>query len=278
MKIAVLPNMKKDTGLEATKRFAEAVGGRAQLLMESPAAADVPGARLSGDVYAEADIAVVLGGDGSILQAAASCALRGIPILGINLGRIGFMSEAEAANVEAAADRLICGSYKTESRMMMNVEIVRSGVHMDCGLALNDAVISKDAEAKLISMALYSDSERVSEYVADGLVIATPTGSTGYNLSAGGPVVNPTMNLFTAAAICPHMLSARPMVMPAEQEIRVRLDARLPVNEAVVFVDGDVRGCITVGDEVIITRSEYKTELIKFGNSSFYDILVNKLS
>ena len=277
MKIAIIPNISKASYISVVDLLVKAVDGRALLIAEEAVAHELSGVVPSTNLYDEADIAIVIGGDGSILMAAIKCAKYNIPILGINLGRIGFMSEVETADIKGAVDRLIDGNYTSEKRMMMDINLVKKngeGIHK---IALNDAVITKSAEAKLISLDLFSNGDKVSEYVADGLIIATPTGSTGYNISAGGPVIDPVMELFSATSICPHMLNARPMIMPTEN-VSIRLNDKLEENSALLTVDGEVCGTVDKGDVVNITKSELFTTLIKMGSMSFYDVLMNKLS
>lgn len=279
MNIAVIPNISKDVGLVTTKRFINSVGKRAAIVMDKMYNTGQFDAQFrSGDILSGCDIAVVLGGDGTILSVAAECAKKSIPILGINLGRIGFMSEIEKDDIEEAAARLLSGDYKTDSRMMLKTDIVRDGELQGTFHALNDVVISKANDVKLISTAVYCEDEKINEYVCDGLIISTPTGSTGYNLSAGGPVINPNMRLLAATPICAHMLTAKPMIIPSQPPIKIRLSGRTLGNSAEVVSDGDVVGHIKDGDEIIVSRSEYETKLIRMGSCSFYDVLINKLT
>ncbi len=279
MNIAVIPNIHKDMGLVTTKRVIRAIGKNANVLMDSMYNTGQFEARFSaGNVLESADAVIVLGGDGTILQVASECAKSEIPILGINLGRIGFMSEVEEEEVENAVGRLLAGDYEIEKRMMIQTEIRRDGQIQGTFHSLNDVVVSKTADVKLISTEVYSGNEKINEYISDGLIISTPTGSTGYNLSAGGPVINPNMKLLAATPICAHMLMARPMIIPDIPAITVRMGDKVSVNEAIVTADGDNIGYIKTGDEIIISRSTYETRLIKLGTSSFYDILIKKLS
>ncbi len=274
-RIAVIPNINKDIGLECTKRIIEFLKDKADICMHTAYKAARLDVRYTDDIYDGTDVFVVIGGDGTILRAAGMCARKNIPILGINLGRIGFMSEVEVDDIENALDRLLRDDYVVEERMMMEVRI--SGSTQGTFYALNDVVVSKSVDAKLIYMKLYADDEQMNAYVADGVILATPTGSTGYSLSAGGPVVDPLMNLFVATPICAHMLSARPAIMSADKKITLRLDD-LPSNEALVSVDGCQQAHIKSTDEVVITKSCYVTRLIRMGNISFYDTLIKKLS
>ena len=221
---------------------------------------------------------IILGGDGTILQEAAACAKYGIPVMGINLGKVGFLTEIECDNIENALDKLLAEEYTIEKRMLIKLEIRREGKTVCVQNALNDVVVSKPSGAKLIDMELYAGDELVNRYIADGLIIATPTGSTGYSISAGGPVVDPSMTLYIATPICPHMLSARSAVLSADKPIIIRLDSAYPDNEAVVTADGDVQGYISSADEVAVLKSKYEFQLIRTGRQSFYNTLISKLS
>lgn len=274
-RIAVIPNINKDIGLECTKKIVKILSGKAEVYMQTAYKAAKLDVIYTDDIYTDTDVFVVIGGDGTILRAAGMCAIKNIPILGINMGRIGFMSEVETKDIECAMDRLLNDDYVVEERMMMEVRI--EGSTQGTFYALNDVVVSKSVDAKLIYMKLYADDEQMNAYVADGVIVATPTGSTGYSLSAGGPVVDPIMNLFAATPICPHMLSARPAILSADKKITLRLDS-LPNNEALVSIDGCQQAHIKSTDEVVIAKSRYVTRLIRMGRHSFYDTLIKKLS
>ena len=279
-RIAIIPNNGKDLGLLNTKKIIEYLADRAELYMDT--AYSVIGMKVNyvtlSELYSKAEVLLVLGGDGTILQCAAESAKKHIPILGINLGRIGFMTEVEIDDIECALDKLLEDDYTTEKRMMMRVEIKKDNKLHSCCHALNDVVVSKSEGMRLIGMELYTDGQLVNRYIADGLIIATPTGSTGYSISAGGPVVDPRMQLYVATPICAHMLSVRSAVLPSEKKIVIKLDKTYPECDAIVSADGDVQGYIKDIDEVIITKSEYEFELIKIGNQSFYDTVLRKLS
>ena len=161
--------------------------------------------------------------------------------------------------------------------MLLQFEIHKNGECTYSHLALNDVVVSKSAGAKLVGMELYADKELMYRYIADGLIIATPTGSTGYSISAGGPVVDPNMELYVATPICAHMLSVRSAVLSADKPITIKLDTTYPDNDALVTADGDVHGQISGADEVVILKSPYRFKLIKTENKSFYHTLVTKL-
>ncbi|MCC8159765.1 MAG: NAD(+)/NADH kinase [Oscillospiraceae bacterium] len=278
-RIAVIPNNSKDFGLINTRRLVDFLSDKADIYMDE--AYGVLGMNIkyvpSAKIYENAEYVLVLGGDGTILQRAAECAKRRIPILGINLGKIGFMTEIEIDDMEEALTKFLNDDFKIEKRMMMKAEVRKSNKVQFSFHALNDVVVSKSLGEKLIRIELSTNGEEVNRYTADGLIIATPTGSTGYSISAGGPVADPCMRLYVATPICAHMLSVRSAVLSSDKVIKIRLDSEYG-GEAVVTADGDVQGYIKDSDEVVITESEYDFELVKIGEQSFYDTLLKKLS
>ena len=278
-KIAVMPNSGKDIGLLNTKRLVEFLCGKAKIFMEdsySVLGMDVNYVP-SSEIYDKADYAIVLGGDGTILLRAAQCAKRKIPVLGINLGKIGFMTEVETDDMETALEKFLNDDFKIEKRMMLRTEIKKNDEVQFAFHALNDVVVSKTAGENLICIELSTDGEEVNRYRADGLIIATPTGSTGYSISAGGPVVDPRMRLVVATPICAHSLAVRSAVLSSDKVVTIKINDSYG-TDAVVTADGDVQGYIKDADEVIITESEYDFELVKITNQSFYDTLIKKLS
>lgn len=230
------------------------------------------------ELFRVADCVLVMGGDGTIIRASSGCVKNNIPILGINIGRIGFMADIEPESIDFAIDALLNGEYRTEKRIMIKAEIKKNGKTVSVSHALNDIVISKSLGSKLIGVNLYTDNELVNRYISDGIIIATPTGSTGYSISAGGPVVDPSMDLYVATPICAHMLSVRSAILSTDKDIKIELDKEYGENKAVVSADGELKEEIINGDEVIISRSEYELKLIKIGEQSFYDTLLKKLS
>lgn len=273
MKIAVLTNKTKDKGLEIALKTARFLSERADTYMSE----DCVLPKECGVTYVPydklfeiADTAVVIGGDGTLLNVASRCAKANIPTLGINLGRVGFMTEVEISAIENSLEKLLTGECIKEKRMLLKASINDEETYH----ALNDIVVSKRDHEQLIGVDLYADGELVYHYNADGLIIATPTGSTGYSISAGGPVADPGMNLYLATPICAHMLLARSAVLPADKELVIRLQDK----EAMISADGQTKRVITPDDVIRITKSDYEFELIKIGKTSFYKTLINKLS
>ena len=279
-RIGIIPNSGKDIGLKNTKRVIEYLSGKADIYMikdYSTLGQQVHYVDME-DFYQRIDTAIVLGGDGTIIQIATNCAKHNISVLGINLGTIGFMTEVEIDNINESLEKMLNDDYKIEKRMLLKSEIFKNGVLQSVQHALNDVVISKTIGEKLIGIELYTNGELVNKYTADGLIIATPTGSTGYSISAGGPVVDPIMQLYIATPICAHMLSVRSAILSADKEIEIRLNSRATDNDALVTSDGDVQGYVCDKDKIRITKSKYTFNLIKTGTQSFYDTLLSKLS
>lgn len=274
LKIAIITNIIKDTDGEMALCLIDYIGNRAEIYMRNDcvlnSTRDIVYVNES-ELWKQVDIAMVIGGDGTLLGIAPQCAKNCVPVIGINLGKVGFLTEVEQINLENAVDRIILGDYITEKRMLLNVKIndEDNGYH-----ALNDTVIAKPDGVKLLDLDLYSDGELVYHYRADGLVIATPTGSTGYSISAGGPVVDPTMNLFIATPICAHMLSTRSAILPADKEVTVGIST----DSAIVSTDGEEKIKISPDDRVVISKSDYTLDLIKLGKGNFYETLIKKLS
>lgn len=275
-KIAVIPNHIKDKDYKYTKELFDILKGKAHIVMpKSDEISGIDAEYRGDDIYDGVDAVIILGGDGTMLQAAEPCGRKGIAVMGINLGKVGFMTEVETEYMQSSCDRLLSGDYEIEKRMMMEISVCEKDGNVRKFLALNDAVIAKPS-AEMISMELYTNEEKVSEYIADGLIISTPTGSTGYSLSAGGPVADPQMELFIATPICAHMLSARPMLLSAEKVINVSLFDGGD-DTATVTVDGEDKCIIKKGDRVAVKRSDCIFKIIKLGRQSFYYTMMAKL-
>jgi len=221
------------------------------------------------------DLIISLGGDGTLLRAAKIAATDGIPIFGVNLGGLGFLTQIGSDNLEIFLEKIYQGKCFLDERMMLDGIVKRKEKEIKKFTALNDIVIGKGAFARLISLATYINDDYVITYSADGLVISTSTGSTAYSLSAGGPIVNPNINSMILTPICPHTLSARPLIIGENDQVRITLE--LSEEEVMVTIDGQEGFTLEPKDEVIVKKSIYKTRLIAFKEKSFYAILREKL-
>ena len=228
------------------------------------------------EVYANAEIAVVLGGDGTILEAARR-APRATPILGINLGRVGYMAELELNELDMLP-RLMSGDYTIDVRSMLQVEQYSvAGKLKSHTYALNDAVISNGSIARIVDLELSENGLPVTRYRADGLIIATPTGSTAYSLSAGGAIVDPRLGCFCVTPICPHSLGARPLLFPDNAVLQVKNTCQRERN-LFLTVDGRTNYELFRNETVRISRSDLVTNLIRMKNNGFYHILRMKMT
>ena len=220
------------------------------------------------------DLVVVLGGDGTLLAAARTLA-PGVPILGVNLGNLGFLTEINRGELYPALVEVLEGGFTTEERSLFDVELRRQSGAPSLFRVLNDAVITKSALARIIELTLQVDGHLIARFRSDGLIISTPTGSTAYNLSAGGPIVNPLLPVAVLTPICPHALSMRPIVVPDDAPIQVTLETRR--EEVYLTLDGQEGAAMGFGDTVSITRSRATVRLAKVSGRRFYESLRAKL-
>jgi len=223
----------------------------------------------------QSDILLVLGGDGTLLAAARVAAARSIPILPINMGSLGFLTSFTVDELYPALEETLAGRSSMSQRVMLQVELVRAEAVVDLQHVLNDAVVNKSALARMIELELFIDDDFVCRYRADGLVLATPTGSTAYSLSAGGPIVHPAVEAFIITPICPHTLTDRPVVVRDSSRIEVRLAG----NSESVFLtlDGQKGIPMQSDDRIRITRSPQCLKLIQPPKKSYFEILRSKL-
>lgn len=221
------------------------------------------------------EILFVLGGDGTILGFARQFAKTGLPMLGINLGHLGFLSEAEPQDLENAVQRVLSGDYCLENRLMLEAQVVRGGQVVYEAVGLNDVAIAKGSFGRMVTNRVFVDDMYVDQYTGDGLLVSTPTGSTAYSLSCGGPIVSPHIEVIVLTPICPHTLHSRPMVIAANQEVRVEVEATH--DELVLSVDGQLFYELENHDVIRVRQAGYKTTLIKWRDREFFDVLRRKL-
>jgi NAD+ kinase len=225
----------------------------------------------SGDHY---DLVVVLGGDGTLL-AVARTLTPGVPILGVNLGNLGFLTEIGRGELYPTLVRVLEGDFESEERALLDVELRRAGGGAVSYRVLNDAVVNKSALARIIQLTLHVDGHLIARYRSDGLIISTPTGSTAYSLSAGGPIMHPLLPVILLTPICPHTLSLRPIVVPAAGSVEVTLETQR--EEVYLTLDGQEGTTLGHRDTVRVTRSGATVRLVKVGSRTFYDQLCSKL-
>lgn len=278
----IITNKEKDSGFNITNQIVDYIkraGKTAILSSVSTVQA------LTDEVIGEGffDCAIVLGGDGTIIQTAYDLMTHDIPMLGVNLGTLGFLAEIEKHNVFEALDRLFNDDYQIEKRIMLEGEIARNQNkqtdNIEVFTALNDAVITRKGFSRIISLHIYVNDTLVDMFKGDGVIISTPTGSTAYNLSAGGPIVTQGAAVMVITPICPHSLSPRSVVVSADDTIRIVIGRSKKTQEAEASISFDGKNEIDLGtdDAVIIKRSRHSTKLVRLNRSGIYEVLRSKL-
>lgn len=228
------------------------------------------------ELAGQVDLIVVLGGDGTLLSVARATGTRSVPILGVNLGRLGFLTEVNVDELLPALDKVMAGETRIESRMRMEVRVLRDGAPLSEYQALNDAVITKTALSRMIDLDAWADGAHVTTYHADGLIISTPTGSTAYSLSAGGPLLLPGLDALLLTPICPHSLTQRPLVTTRDTEIEIVVQSG-GQEDVALTVDGQEGMRLLDGDRVLARVSEHPVSLVGSPFRSRYEILHAKL-
>jgi NAD+ kinase len=227
------------------------------------------------EIPARADSLIVFGGDGTMLSVARLVRDQTCPILGVNLGSLGFLTEVTLDRVYTDLQALLDGEYRIDRRCMLEASLRTSSGTSNTYQALNDVVINKAALARVISVDAYFDGQFIANFVADGIIISTPTGSTAYSLSAGGPIVYPTLESILVTPICPHTLTNRPLIIPPDYQIRFVLRSG---EDVMLTIDGQLGVEFEEDDEVICTRSPFQVELIRPSKRGFFDTLREKLN
>jgi NAD+ kinase len=265
---SVVPPLNRIIGLLEEK-------GRHVLLQpESAARAGRPDRGLpDGELLDRAHVVLSLGGDGTLLRAARMVSGRGIPILGVNLGSLGFLTEVSLDQLDRALEALFSGDYRVVERMMLEASVMRDGRPVENSCALNDVVLHRKGSSPLLHLSIGISGRYAGSYSADGLIISTPTGSTAYSLSAGGPIVSPDVDCFILTAICPHTLSARPLVIPASESVEI---TETHGRNIFLSFDGQVSFEVEKDGAVLISRAGRKVKFIDLGRD-FYRTVREKL-
>jgi len=229
----------------------------------------------STDIAGAVDLMLVLGGDGTMIATARTIGDREVPVLGINYGGLGYLAEFRIEELYNALESILAGNYRLDKRVMLDVELRRDNEPPRNNRVLNDVVINKAALARIIEIETYFNHQFVNSFRADGLIVSTPTGSTAYNLSAGGPVIFPSMNCVVITPICPFTLSNRPIVVPDDAEIELLL--KTDHEDVALTLDGQVGFSLAVADRVVIRKSRTMFNLIQPSNRNYFDVLRDKL-
>ena len=284
MKVVLSPNPYRDRGLKAAQAAEKILRNEGvETVMCLPFQVEGSGVELPRHIrfkntqeeLKSADMLICFGGDGTILHAAKDANACHVPVLGVNLGSVGFMAELEQGELSMLS-RLAAGKYAIEERMMLDVVVRREGKMVYSELALNDAAVTKGAVARVVDLEVYGDKVLISSFSADGVLISTPTGSTAYSMSAGGPIVEPTAENIIVTPICPHALSARSFVLGRGRTVSVKL-GRMVRKTTYLSVDGGKAFRLNGGDVVEARESKSKTQLVRVTGRTFYEILNHKL-
>lgn len=278
--VAIVPNARKEHALLTTQQLADWLIDRGVTVrVSSDVAAQVERPDLAvpeSELFAACDLVIVLGGDGTLLGVAKQACVTSVPLLGVNLGHLGFLTEVELPELYEALPAILADCGRTETRMMIEAEVHRQDGSLVCFLALNEAVVTTGPCNRLIEVDTYVGGDLAATYPADGLIVATPTGSTAYALSAGGPIVSPGVDTITIVPVCPHMLAARALVVSRDEV--VRLAFRADHDDIWLTVDGQPGCALSRQDEVVIRRAAAVTRLVRRADWSFYDVLRRKLT
>lgn len=281
MRIAIFASLHRPHALEIVRRTVAWLHERNQSVQMADPLARAVGCVECGipeeAVTAGADFAISIGGDGTMLGAVRTAAPAGVPVLGVNAGALGFLTEITPEELPVSLPRLLDGEYALESRMMLEASLYRGSEPMGVMCALNDVVIRQGAKGRLITLHLLLAGHELGSMGADGVIISTPTGSTAYGLAAGGPIVHPILSVLVLVPICAHSLSFRPMVVPATDPVEVLCAGNPHHDEMMLTADGQEPIPVLTGDRVVVRPAPNPARLVKFGLSSFYDRLREKL-
>ncbi len=280
MKIGIIPNMDKDNKLTLTENITKwLLDANNEVLLNYGIASRIGKPEIgfkNEEIFSIADLIIVLGGDGTLLNIARQSASYDVPLFGINLGHLGFLTEVEAEDMYSALEKIISKEYKIEKRMMLEAIVEKDGIQLEKSIALNDVGITKGPFSRIISLGIYINNSFVDLYSADGVVISSPTGSTAYSLSAGGPIVGPDLKVLIITPICPHTLHSRSIVVSNEDIVKIEVCQNN--TEVMLTLDGQQGYKVKSGDVVTVRQSQYFTSLVKLKDRSFFQVLRQKMS
>lgn len=278
----IITNSDKDPKLEITESIAQYLGRHNKVCCVQQALRKVKGPYHYTDperIPDGTECIIVLGGDGTLLQAARDVVHKGIALLGINLGNLGYLAEVDKQTLYPALDQLMSGDYEVEERMMLSGRVYRGEELIGEDIALNDIVIGRDGHLRVVRFKNYVNDEYLNSYNADGIIVSTPTGSTGYSLSAGGPIVSPNAAMTIMTPIAPHTLNTRSIIFPAEDVITVEIGKgrHCDCEKGIASFDGDTFIPMITGDRIEIRQANVKTKILKLNHLSFVEVLRRKM-
>lgn len=277
--IGVITNRDKDIGLTYTNKLIESIkkhGGQAILpTTNSNNGKDGLDSEVE-EICNKCDLIICLGGDGTFLKTARTAYLYEIPILGINLGSLGFLTDIEKGEIDKSVESIFSNKYKIEERMMIASKIYKNGKLFAEDVAINDVVISRAGIPRILNLSTFIDDNFLDVFPGDGIVVSTPTGSTAYSLSAGGPIAEPTSKLIIVTPICPHIIYSRSFISGDERRIKICVSDGFE-HTAIVTIDGQKIYEITGGDYIEIEKTDSKVKMLKIHSKNFFTILRNKI-
>ncbi len=275
MRVHLLVNLFRPDAVSASRRIVKLLQSQnIEVFADHESSAEVGVPEVTPEQFGDAEFVIAIGGDGTLIRAAYLVSERGTPIMGIHYGRFGFVTQVEPEQTEETIASFLAGDCQIEERMMVKTELVRGKDIVAELHALNETVVQRSAITRMLTFDVHVDGSQVSRYPADGVMVSTPTGSTAYNLSAGGPVVDPRMDALILTAIMPHTLSSRTLVLKPDSVVEIKVESR---EEAVLSADGHSRLHLLSGDFVRITRSARRTRLACAGASDFFAKLSDRL-
>lgn len=278
-RIGVVGHPRYAVFAEALARLVRVAGREgADLFFEDDLLEEAAGGQaLTEEVAPSLDLLLTLGGDGTLLRGARLVAQAAVPVLGINLGHLGFLTSAAPDELERAVGMWFAGEFTLDERMALSISFSEpDGTDGGGYIALNDAVLHKGGAARVIRLLVRASGEEVGTYSADGIILSTPTGSTAYSLSAGGPIVSPSVHCIVATPICPHTLGVRPLVLPSDETVTV--DVLSPTEELILTIDGQEHERLTPGARIVVSRCPNPVRLVRFPGQSFFSTLRRKLN
>lgn len=275
--IGIFSNARKDIDHLGAKRVYEVLKEKCTVICAQDLGIKGIVTVSKDDFIKKAECVIVLGGDGTILNVARMVFKHNIPILGINMGNLGFLAEIDKNNLEASIEKFLKGNYKLEKRNMIYASVERNGQIIGKCNALNEITISCAKYKRMIELDIFIDNIKVDSYWADGVIASTPTGSTAYSLSAGGPVVDPSLGVTVLTPICPHTFSSRSIIMPMDKQLKIMIKGK-PKRASVLTIDGQDGYELQYGDTIRLSKSYYNVTFIKINNRSFYTVLKKKMN
>ena len=281
LKIGIIANRDKDEDFKYTRILIDSIKNNGASAFYSDEVAVQTGSEAlnlsENELAGLSDIMICLGGDGTFLKVARSIVGINKPLLGVNLGRLGFLADVDKNDIDSAVKQLVAGDYRIDERMMLETTIIRENKAIAKGIVLNDVVVSRGAISRIIHLKTYINDSFMDLYPGDGLIISTPTGSTAYSLSAGGPLVEPDVDLIIATPICPHLLYSRSFITTGDRVVKVVVDENYQY-EAMVTVDGQVGYEVIGGDVIVTKKSQQRFPMIRLNNKrNFFDVLRGKI-